>query len=89
MSAAFISLDLAKSVFQVHGVDVQGKGGCDEAAAAGRGAGVLRQPASVRGWDGGVCRIAFLILLVIRRDRRVETWNPLEEGADVDASVAD
>jgi hypothetical protein len=30
-----------------------------------------------------------MILLVIRRDRRVETWNPLEEGADVDASVAD
>jgi transposase len=25
MSAAFIGLDLAKSVFQVHGVDVQGK----------------------------------------------------------------
>jgi hypothetical protein len=25
MSAAFISLDLAKSVFQVHGVDTQGK----------------------------------------------------------------
>ena len=26
MSAAFIGLDLAKSVFQVHGVDGQGKG---------------------------------------------------------------
>ena len=25
MSAAFIGLDLAKSVFQVHGVDAQGK----------------------------------------------------------------
>ena len=25
MSAAFIGLDLAKSVFQVHGVDVHGK----------------------------------------------------------------
>jgi transposase len=25
MSVAFIGLDLAKSVFQVHGVDVQGK----------------------------------------------------------------
>jgi hypothetical protein len=30
-----------------------------------------------------------MILLVIRPDRRVETWNPLEEGADVDASIAD
>jgi hypothetical protein len=30
-----------------------------------------------------------VILLVIRRDRRVETWKPLQEGADVDASVAD
>jgi hypothetical protein len=27
MSAAFIGLDLAKSVFQVHGVDAQGKAG--------------------------------------------------------------
>ena len=60
MSAAFIGLDLAKSVFQVHGVDAPGQGGCDEAAAAGRGAGVLRQPGAVRGWDGGLCRVALL-----------------------------
>jgi hypothetical protein len=30
-----------------------------------------------------------MILLVIRRDQFVETLNPLEEGADVDACVAD
>jgi hypothetical protein len=41
------------------------------------------------GWSHKTSKNPTLILLVIRRDRRVETWNPLEEGADVDASVAD
>ncbi len=49
MSAAFIGLDLAKSVFQVHGVD--GQGGCGEAAAPGYGAGVLRQSGTLCGWE--------------------------------------
>ena len=50
---------------------------------------VLRRHQTHRVTEPGNLPRPEMILLVIRRDRRVETWNPLEEGADVDASVAD
>ena len=67
MSAAFIGLDLAKSVFQVHGVDVHCKVVVTKQLRRDCGAGVLRQPDTVRGWDGGLFRVTFLILLVTQR----------------------
>jgi hypothetical protein len=44
ISATFIGLDLTRSVFQDHGVDIDGN-----ADVAGRGVGFLHQPGAVRG----------------------------------------
>jgi transposase len=76
MSAAFIGLDLAKSVFQVHGVDVHGKVVVTKRL---RRDAVLAFFANLAPCVVGMeaCASALLILLVIRRDQFVETLNPL------------
>src|SRR5256884_7505768 len=48
-----IGLDLAKHVFQVHGVDAEGEGAA-QAASACAGSGVLQSTAALSGWPGGV-----------------------------------
>ncbi len=55
-SAVTIGLDLGKSVFQVHGVDAGGAVVVqrDIPADAERAWRVLREAASLPGWDGGV-----------------------------------
>ena len=62
MSAAF--LDLAKSVFQVHGVDAQGKVVVTKRLRWDAVLAFFANLAPCVVWDGGVCRITFLILLV-------------------------
>src|SRR5262249_23840349 len=49
-----IGLDLAKHVFQVHGVDAEGSDGSAQAASACAGSGVLWSTAALSGWPGGV-----------------------------------
>jgi hypothetical protein len=49
-----IGVDLAKSVFQVHGVDAAGDGGGSPPAAAAPGVVVLREAAVLSGRHGGV-----------------------------------
>ena len=49
-----IGLDLAKSVFQAHGVDEAGEVAVRQQAAAISVAGVLRQTAGVSGGHGGL-----------------------------------
>src|SRR5256714_8826612 len=48
-----IGLDLAKHVFQVHGVDAEGATSA-QAASACAGSGVLQSTAALSGWPGGV-----------------------------------
>ena len=48
MQIATIGLDIAKNVFQVHGIDASRAGRCQEATAAPPGDGVLQ----------GACRLA-------------------------------
>ena len=66
MSTAFIGLDLAKSVFQVHGVDIHGKVVMTKRL---RRDAVLAFFANLVpcGRPGSVRRVAFLILLVTLR----------------------
>ena len=49
-----IGLDLAKHVFQVHGVDANGANCCAQATAACTGAGVLQPVAALPNWAGSV-----------------------------------
>lgn len=55
-----IGLDLAKNVFQVHGVDAQGKVVLRKQRGLCVIGGVLCQPAALSGRDGGVCQPALL-----------------------------
>ena len=55
-----IGLDLAKHVFQVHGVDAEGATVLRKQTSAGTGAGVLQPTAALSGGDGGVCDVALL-----------------------------
>ena len=54
-----IGLDIAKSVFLVHGVDAAGGGSTAEIVPK-PGAGVLRQTAEMPGWHRGVRLITLL-----------------------------
>ena len=47
MQVTTIGLDIAKNVFQVHGVDEHGRVVLRKWLARGQGAGVLRQPAAL------------------------------------------
>ena len=49
-----VGLDLAKNVFQVHGVDAKGETRRRTQGAARRAGRVLRQAAAMPGCDGGV-----------------------------------
>ena len=49
-----IGLDIAKSVFQVHGVDAAGQGGHPPPVEAAVCAGVLSEAASMPGWHRGL-----------------------------------
>ena len=55
-----IGLDLAKHVFQVHGVDAEGATVLRKQLRRGAGAGVLQPAAALSGWAGGVCDGALL-----------------------------
>jgi hypothetical protein len=54
MTIVTIGLDLAKSVFQVHGVDGDGRDRADEAAASQADGAFLFKAAAVLDRDGGV-----------------------------------
>ena len=55
-----IGLDLAKHVFQVHGIDAQGYDGSAQATAARASAGVLQPHSAVCGRVGSLCDGALL-----------------------------
>ena len=57
---SMIGLDIAKNVFQVHGVDASGKMVLRRQLAAQRGGEVLCEAAAVHGGDGGVWERALL-----------------------------
>ena len=56
-----IGLDIAKSVFQVHGIDAEGKVLIRRQAEAPLRPGVLREAAAVPGWDRGLRHVASLV----------------------------
>jgi hypothetical protein len=56
-----IGLDIAKSVFQVHGIDAEGKVTHPPSAEAPLCPGVLREAAAVPGWDRGLRHVASLV----------------------------
>ena len=55
-----IGVDLAKNVFQVHGVDAEGNVVVQPTVEAGAGASVLQETAALPGWHGGLCHRASL-----------------------------
>jgi hypothetical protein len=59
MKLTTVGIDLAKNVFQVHGVDERGKTVL-QAAQTESGVGVLRAARAVSDRDGGVCGSALL-----------------------------
>jgi transposase len=59
MNVTTIGLDLAKSVFQVHGIDVHGKALITRQLRR-EGPRVLCQPAVVSGWHRSLCQRASL-----------------------------
>ena len=61
-----IGLDIAKSVFQVHGVDAAGEVVVRRKLTRGRSPGVLREAAAMPGRDRG---LQLLALLGARADR--------------------
>ena len=56
-----IGLDIAKSVFQVHGIDAEGKVLIRRKLKRRYGCGVLREAAAVPGWDRGLRHVASLV----------------------------
>jgi transposase len=60
MQVTTIGLDIAKNLFQVHGVDARGRVVLRRRLARARGAGVLRQPAALPGGPRGRRRRASL-----------------------------
>jgi hypothetical protein len=50
MEITTVGLDIAKRVFQLHGVDAAGKGSIAAEAATVGGAGVLQGPTALFGW---------------------------------------
>ena len=55
MKVTTVGIDLAKNVFQVHGVDERGKVVLRKQLKRERGGSVLRQPAAVPDRHGGLC----------------------------------
>ena len=55
-----IGLDIAKNVFQVHGIDAAEKGRRQEAASSRSGVEVFRSAAALPGGHGGLCLGALL-----------------------------
>ncbi len=60
MKITTIGIDLAKNVFQAHGVNEHGKTEKKKAAQAQPGCGVLCESAAVLDWHGGVWQRALL-----------------------------
>ena len=60
MQVTTIGLDIAKNVFQVHGVDAHGRVVLRRRLSRSQGAGVLRQPAALPGRPRGRRRGASL-----------------------------
>jgi hypothetical protein len=56
-----IGLDIAKSVFQVHGVDAGRQGAHLPSAEAALRPGVLPEAATVPGWHRSLCHVASLV----------------------------
>ena len=56
-----IGLDIAKSVFQVHGVDAEGNVSHPPSAQAPPRTGILREAAAVPDWHGSLRLIASLV----------------------------
>jgi transposase len=56
-----IGLDIAKSVFQVHGIDAEGNVSHPPSAEAALRAGVLLEVAAVPRWSRGLCHVASLV----------------------------
>ena len=55
-----VGLDIAKSIFQVHGVDADGNC-CSPSAQAALCSDVVSEGAAVLGWHRGLCVIALLV----------------------------
>ena len=60
MQITTIGLDIAKNVFQVHGIDAAEKVVVQQATSAQPGAGVLQSAAAVPCWHGSLCHGALL-----------------------------
>ena len=60
MQIVRIGLDLAKYVFEIHGVDAHGKTVAAQDASSSCRISVLRQPATVPYWHGGFERRTLL-----------------------------
>ena len=60
MKVTTFGIDLAKSIFQLHGVDAHGKVDRPEARDASKVTGDDRAAAAVSDWDGGVWECAVL-----------------------------
>ena len=78
MQVTTIGIDLAKSVFQVHGVDATGGVLGEEEAASSRGARLFQIVTIMPGRDGGVRDRAFLGAGDRRAGSRLEA--PLPTG---------
>ena len=59
MQITTIGLDLAKNVFQVHGIEDR-SGRCSSVASAVADAAIFCQAARLPGWHGGVRHVALL-----------------------------
>src|SRR5262249_36059412 len=65
-----VGLDIAKSVFQVHGVDAAGEVIIRRQPEAPACSAVLSEATSLRRWHGGLCHVASLVA----RDRGARAY---------------
>ena len=55
-----IGVDLAKNVFQIHGIDAEGSGDFPSSVEAGSDVALFQETAALLGGHGGVCHLTSL-----------------------------